>query len=51
MVNLAFDEEDIPMIHQNDDYDIHNTSNANRIDETSFIGPDTTEKTPTLHLR
>ena len=51
MVNLAFDEEDIPMIHQNDDYDNHNTPDTNRIDETSFIGPDTTEATPTLRLR
>ena len=49
MVNLAFDE-DTPMIHQNDDYDNHNTPNASRIDET-FIGPDTTEATPTLRLR
>ena len=50
MVNLAFDE-DTPMIHQNDDYANHNTPNASRIDETSFIGPDTTEATPTLRLR
>ena len=53
MDNLAFvDEEDIPMIHQDeedDDYDNYNTPNASRIDETSFI--DTTEPPSNLRLR
>ena len=41
MDNPAFvDEEDIPMVHENeaDDYDDYNTPNTSRIDETSFIG-------------
>ena len=45
------DEEDIPLIHQDDDYDDYNTPNTSRIDETSFTVPDTTEATSTLRLR
>ena len=45
------DEEDIPLIHQDDDYDDYNTPNTSRIDETSFTEPDTTEATSTLQLR
>ena len=48
---LFIDEEDIPMVHQDDDYDDYNTPNTSRIDETSFMEPDTTEATSTLQLR
>ena len=48
---VFFDEEDIPVVHQNEDYDDCNTPNTSRIDETSFIEPDTTEATSTLRLR
>ena len=54
MDNPAFvDQEDIPMVHLNegDDYDDYNTPNTSRIDETSFIEPDTMEATSTLGLR
>ena len=34
MDNTIFvDEEDIPMVHKDDDYDDYKTPNANRIDE------------------
>ena len=46
------DEEDIPMVHQDEqEYDDYNTPNTSRIDETSFTVPDTTEATSTLRLR
>ena len=45
------DEEDIPLVHQDEDYDDYNTPNTSRIHETSFIEPDTTEATSTLQLR
>ena len=46
------DEEDIPLINQDDDdYDDYNAPNASRIDETSFTVPDTTESTSILRLR
>ena len=48
---LFIDEEDIPMVHQDDDYDDYNTPNTSRIDETSFMEPDTTEATSTLRLK
>ena len=52
MDNPTFvDEENIPMVHQDEDYDDYNTSNTSRIDETSFIEPDATEATSTLRLR
>ena len=45
-------EEDIPMVHRDDDYDNYVTLDTSRIDdETSFIEPDTTEATSTLRLR
>ena len=53
MDNIAFiDEEDIPLVHQDDeDYDDYNTPNTSRA-ETSFIEPtDATEPTSTLRLR
>ena len=52
MDNLVFfDEEAIPMVHQDDDYDDYNTPNTSRLDETSFIEPDATEATSNLRLR
>ena len=52
MDNPTFvDKEDIPMVHQDEDYDDYNTLNTSRIDETSFTVPDTTEATQTLQLR
>ena len=46
------DEEDISLIHQDDDdYDDYNTPDSSRVEETSFIEPDTTEATLTLQLR
>ena len=53
MDNPTFiDEEDIPMIHQNEqDYDDYNMSDTSRIDKTSFTVPDATELTSTLRLR
>ena len=39
------------MIHQDKDYDDYNAPNTSRVDETSFIEPDTTEATSTLRLR
>ena len=51
MDNPVFvNEEDIPMVHEDDDYDDYNTPNTSRI-ETSFIEPDATEATSTLRLR
>ena len=52
MDNPVFvDEEDIPMVHQDDDdYDDYSTPNTSRIDETSFTVPDTTEATSTLRF-
>ena len=55
MDNITFiDEEDIPMIHQDeedDDYGNYRTPETSRI-ETSFIEPtDATEVTSTLRLR
>ena len=52
MDNPVFvDEEDIPMVHQDEDYDDYNIPNTSRIDETSFIDCDATEVTSTLQLR
>ena len=52
MNNPRFDdEEDIPMVHKDDDYDYYNAPNASRMDEISFTLPGTTEATTTLWLR
>ena len=52
MENPVFvDEEVIPIVHQDDDYDEYNTPNTSMIDETSFMEPDATEATSTLRLR
>ena len=52
MDNPVFvDEEDIPVVHQDDDYDNYGTPDTSRVDEISFIVPDTTEATSALRLR
>ena len=51
MDNPVFNEETIPMVHQDEDYDDYNTPNTSRIGKTSFTEPDTTEATSTLRLR
>ena len=45
---MFVDEETIPMVHRDEDYDDCNTPNTSRIDETSFMEPATTEATSTL---
>ena len=49
------DGEDIPLIYQNDDDDDddddYNTPDSSRIEEISFIEPDTTKATSTLQLK
>ena len=51
MDNLRF-EEDIQMTHQDEDEDYdYRTPDTPRIDEASFIEPDTSEATSTLNLR
>ena len=47
---IFVDEEDIPLVHQDDDYDDYETPNTSRI-ETSFTLADATEATSTLRLR
>ena len=50
MVNPRFfDEETSPLV-QDEDYDNYGTPNTSRVDETSFMEPDTTEATSTLRL-
>ena len=51
MDNPTFDEEDIPMVNQDeeDDYD-YRTPNTSRMNDTSFTVPDTTETTSTTQL-
>ena len=50
MDNLAFvDEENVPMVHQDEeDYDDYNTPDTSRI-ETSFMEPDAQEKANQLY--
>ena len=48
---VFIDEEDISMVHQDDDYDDYRTPDTSRVDETSFTLPDATEATSTLRLR
>ena len=47
---IFVDKETIPQV-QDEDYDVYNTPNASRVDETSFTEPYTTEATSTLQLR
>ena len=44
MDNVAFvDEEDMPLVHQDDDYDDYRTPNVSKVeDKTSFIEHDAT---------
>ena len=53
MDNPTFiDEENIPLVHQNEDYGDYRTPNTSRIDETLFTVPNTQEEaTSTLRLR
>ena len=52
MDNSTFvDEENIPLVHQDDDYDDYRMPDTSRVDETSFTVPDTTEATSTLCLK
>ena len=44
------DEETIPLVHQDEDYDDCNTPNTSRILET-FTEPDTTEATIDLTIK
>ena len=48
---MFIDEEDVPLVHQDEDYDNYRTPDTSRVDETSFIEPDTTEATSTLQLK
>ena len=50
MDNLGFEEENIPLVQQDDDND-YRTPDTSRVDDTSFIEPDATEATSTLRLR
>ena len=52
MENPFVDEENIPLI-QDEDYDNHSTPDMtqSRVDETSFMVPDTTEAISTFCLR
>ena len=52
MDNSTFiDEEGIPLIYQDDDYDNFRTPDSSRVDETLFTVPDTIEATSILRLR
>ena len=51
MENIEFDEEDTPLINQDEDYDDYRTPETSRLDETSFTVPNITEATSTLRLR
>ena len=44
-------EEEIPVVHQDEDYDNYSTPNTSRVDKTSFTELDTTETTSTLKLK
>ena len=44
-------KEEIPMVHQDEDYDNYSTPNTSRVDKTSFTELDTTETTSTLKLK
>ena len=48
---MFVDEKDIPVVHQDEDYDDYNTPNTSRVYETSFTELDTTEAKSTLQLR
>ena len=48
---MFVDEETIPMVHQDEDYDNYNTPNTSRVDEPPFMEPDTSEATSTLKTK
>ena len=48
---MFVNEEDIPVVHQDEDYDDYNTPSASRIDETSFVESDTAKAISTLRSR
>ena len=48
---MFVDEKDIPVVHQDEDYDDYNTPNTSRVDEKSSTEPDTSEATSILRLR
>ena len=48
---IFVDEENIPLIHQDKDYDDYNILNTSKVDEISFTEPETEETTPTLRLK
>ena len=45
------DEKNIPLIHQDKDYDDYNILNTSKVDEISFTEPETEETTSTLWLK
>ena len=52
MDNPTFvDEENILLVHQQEDYGDYNTPNTSRIDEASFTVPDTSGAISTLQLK
>ena len=48
---VLVNEEDIPMVHQDKDYDEYMTPDTSRVNEKSFIEPDATEATSAIRLR
>ena len=46
-----FDEEGIPSMNQDEDYDDYTTPDISRVDKTSFTVSDATEATSALRLR
>ena len=48
---MFVDEEDIPMVHQDEDCDDYRTPDISRVDETLLIVPDATKAASALHLR
>ena len=51
MNNSRFVDEETIALVEDEDYDNYNTPDSSRVDETSFMEPDTTEATSTLQLR
>ena len=49
--SIFIDEETIPLVHQDEDYNDYNTPNTSKVYETSFTELDTTEAKSTLQLR
>ena len=48
MDNPRFVDEKTSSLAQGEDYDLYNTTDTSRVDETSFTEPDTTEAISTL---